>query len=146
MTGVLIIRQPHTEVELEAMYNLRWRILREPWDQPRGSERDEKENDAMKFIALLNNQVIGTARFHKITDHVGQIRYVAVDEAFQNKTIGTNLMSSIHMTARNKRMRYIILNARETAERFFKKLGYTVVEPGPTLFGVIKHFKMKKRL
>ncbi|MBD3229205.1 MAG: GNAT family N-acetyltransferase [Candidatus Lokiarchaeota archaeon] len=146
MTGVLIVRQPHTEKELEAMYDLRWRVLRKPWNQPRGSERDDKEEEAMKFIAVLNDQVIGTARFHNITDRIGQIRYLAVDELFQNKKIGTNLLSSIHMTARNKRFKYIILNARESAVGFFKKLGYSVVEPGPLLFGSIKHFKMKKRL
>ena len=50
------------------------------------------------------------------------------------------------MTARNQRMRYIILNSRESAREFFEKQGYEVIEDGPVLFGLIKHFKMKKRL
>jgi N-acetylglutamate synthase-like GNAT family acetyltransferase len=146
MNGILIIRQPSTEEEVDEMYDLRWTILRKPWDKPRGSERDDKEGDSIPFIALLGENMVGTARFHNITDRIGQIRYLAVEEVFQRKKIGSNIIQSIHMTARNLRMRYIILNAWESSVGFFKKLGYEVVEEGPTLFGEIKHFKMKKRL
>ncbi|TFF86881.1 MAG: N-acetyltransferase [Promethearchaeota archaeon] len=146
MNGILIIRQPRTEGEVNEMYDLRWLILRKPWGEPRGSERDDKEGEAIQFIALLGENIVGTARFHNITDRIGQIRYLAVEEVFQRKKIGANIMQSIHMTARNRRMRYIILNAWESALGFFKKFGYEVVEEGPTLFSEIRLFKMKKRL
>ena len=69
---------------------------------------------------------------------------MAVDELFQRKGIGHNILSSIHMTARNQRIRYIILNSRENSVKFFEKHGYIIVEDGPTQFGIIKLVKMKK--
>ncbi|MHA1269925.1 MAG: GNAT family N-acetyltransferase [Candidatus Helarchaeota archaeon] len=146
MNDILIIRQPHTEYEFEAMYNLRWRILFKPWDQPRGCELDDLENDAISFIALLDDAIIGTARFHKINDRIGQIKFFAVDYEFQNKGIGSNIVYSIHMSAKNQGIKYIILNARENSINFFKKHGYELVGEGPALFGSIKLFKMKNIL
>ena len=112
MEGILIIRQPKTEDEYEAMYDLRWRVLREPWGQPRGTEKDDLESEAHHFIALLDDQVVGTARLHKIKENVGQIRYIAVEDRFRRKKIGWNLMEAIHVTARNRGTRFLILNAR----------------------------------
>jgi len=34
---------PETAVDRERYFDLRWRVLREPWQQPRGSERDDRE-------------------------------------------------------------------------------------------------------
>ncbi|MHA1267255.1 MAG: GNAT family N-acetyltransferase [Candidatus Helarchaeota archaeon] len=140
--NILFIRQPKTQEELTAMYDLRWRILRRPWNQPRGSERDEFEQQAIPFIALLDKKIVGTARFHKINEHVGQIRYLAVEENYQRKGIGSKLLEAIHLTAKNQFFRYLILNARSTAINFFKKHGYSIIGDGPTLFNVIRHKKM----
>ena len=41
------IKEPVTEEEFEQYYILRWRILRQPWNQPRGSEKDDKENKSI---------------------------------------------------------------------------------------------------
>lgn len=142
MKGILIIRQPRTKKEFEMMYDLRWRILREPWNQPRGSEKDQFESQAFHFIALFLNRIVGTARLHMVKDDVGQIRYLAVEEDFRRKGVAGKLMEAIHLTAKNKFIKFLVLNARETAVDFFKKIGYIVIEDGPTLFGEIKHKKM----
>jgi len=142
MNDILIIRQPKTKKEFELMYNLRWRILRQPWNQPKGSEKDELESEAYHFIALLHDKVVGTARFHKLNENVGQIRYLAVEELFRRKGIASKLLEAIHLTAMNQFLKYVILNARETAFEFFEKMGYKVTEDGPILFGEIKHKKM----
>ena len=39
-------RPPQSAEEFAAYYELRWRVLREPWSLPRGSERDELEGSA----------------------------------------------------------------------------------------------------
>ena len=146
MNGILIIRQPKTKDEFESMYDLRWNLLRRPWNQPKGSEKDEKEANSIHFIALLDDRIVGTVRFHKIKENIGQIRYLAVDNNYQGKGIGRNLMETIYITAKNQLFQYFILNARETAVPFFKKLGYKVIEEGPLLFGQIKHKKMLLKL
>ncbi|HUX98666.1 MAG TPA: GNAT family N-acetyltransferase, partial [Candidatus Deferrimicrobium sp.] len=136
MEGILIIRQPITHEEFEAMYDLRWRILRAPWNQPKGSERDEWETKASHFIALLNDKIIGTARLQLINQDakIGQVRYLAIETIFQRKGIGGKLIEAIHLTATNRFLNHLVLNAREHAVKFFEKHGYKVVGEGPLLF------------
>ena len=38
--GMFRLITPQTDTELASYYNFRWRILREPWHMPVGSERD----------------------------------------------------------------------------------------------------------
>lgn len=142
MNDILIIRQPKTKKEFESMYDLRWRILKKPWNQPKGSEKDDKESDAYPFIALFQNKVVGTARFQKLNESFGQIQYLAVEEPFQMKGIGGKLLEAIHLTAMNQLLKFTILNANETAWQFFEKMGYKTIEDGPLLFGAVKHKKI----
>lgn len=130
------------------MYDLRWRVLREPWNQPVGSEKDDREEDSYPFIAMMNNKVVGTARLQeneKIEGKLeGQIRYLAIDENYRNKKIGRDLIAFIEWYAKNKKIAYIKINARKTAKGFFEKQGYEIVSEGHTLFNDIEHFIMKK--
>ena len=142
MQDILIIRQPKHRKEYEAMYNLRWVCLRKPWNQPKGSERDTEESNADHFIAVLHEKIIGTARLQKINENVGQIRYLAVNESYRKKGVASKILEAIHLTAKNKFITYLIINARETAIKFFEKKGYKIVGEGPFLFGEIKHKKM----
>jgi predicted GNAT family N-acyltransferase len=148
MESILIIRQPKTQEEFEAMYELRWKILRMPWNQSRGTERDDLEAKATHFIALLNDKIVGTARLHLINQEakIGQVRYLAVETAVQRRGIGSKILEAIHLTAKNQLLNYLMLNAREHAVKFFENAGYKVVGEGPLLFGAIKHKKMLIKL
>jgi len=148
MTDTIIIRQPTIEKEFAEMYDLRWRILRKPWNQPVGSEKDEREEDSYHFIAILNNKIVGTARLQENEEingkREGQIRYLAVEEEYQNKKIGRDLLAFIDWFAKNKKIAYIQINARKTASEFFIKQGYNILKEGPKLFGEIEHYVMRK--
>jgi len=146
MEDKLIIRKAASKEELEELYDLRWKLLRKPWNQPKGSERDEKEDESYSFIAILDNKIVGTARLHKNNEKEGQIRYLAVEKEYQKMGIGKNLMKKIEMHAINLRLESIILNARKTVENFFEKLDYKVIRTGHTLFNEIEHFVMRKSL
>jgi len=146
MDDKLTIRKAASKEEFEELYDLRWKLLRKPWNQPKGSERDEKEDESYSFIAILNNKIIGTARLHKNNEKEGQIRYLAVEKEYQKIGIGKKLMKKIEMHAINLGLESVILNARKTAEKFFKKLGYKVIRKGHTLFNEIEHFLMRKSL
>lgn len=124
------------------MYDLRWRVLRKPWNQPKGSEKDELELEANHFIALIHDEIVGTARLHRLNENVAQVRYLAVAENYRGKGIAGKIFEAIHLTAKNQFIRYLILNARESAVKFFEKIGYKVIDEGPLLFGEIKHKKM----
>ena len=45
------ITEPKTRDEFEAYYLLRYQVLREPWNQPRGSEKDDMENECIHIMA-----------------------------------------------------------------------------------------------
>jgi N-acetylglutamate synthase-like GNAT family acetyltransferase len=146
----LEIRNPLDKDELKEMFCLRWKVLREPWNQPKGSERDEKDSFHSKFIipiiAIIDNSIAGTIRLHKRTDEEGQLRYLAVDEKFRNLGIGKKLIIYSEKRARDLGFRSLILNARKTATKFFQKLGYEIIKEGPLIFEVIEHYVMEKKL
>ncbi|TFG04405.1 MAG: GNAT family N-acetyltransferase [Promethearchaeota archaeon] len=142
----ITIRQPSSDEEYQRMLDLRWRVLRKPWNQLKGSEIDDKENESNAFIALIGNKIIGTARLHKNSLEEGQIRYIAIKEDFRRKGVGKKLMKHVEKFAKNQGLNRIILNARKTAKSFFDELNYDIVEEGPTLFDEIEHFVMQKKL
>ena len=43
------IRLPKTEDEWEDYYDLRYRVLRQPLNQPRGSEKNDGDEDGIHF-------------------------------------------------------------------------------------------------
>jgi len=49
---LLILRSPKSPDEWDAYFHLRWRILREPWGKPRGSERDSVDDSAFHLLLL----------------------------------------------------------------------------------------------
>ena len=146
MEEPLIIRKPLSKEDYELMYDLRWRVLREPWDQPRGSEKDDIETESHQFIVTLNEKIVATARFHKNSEMEGQIKYLAVEKKYRNRRIATKLMLYIEGVAVNLGLTSILLNTRKTAKEFFEKLDYEIVRDDPLLFNEIEHFTMRKIL
>jgi N-acetylglutamate synthase-like GNAT family acetyltransferase len=140
------ISSPKSKEELEAYYDLRFRILREPWGQPKGSEKDELEGDSIHLAAVENGKVIGCGRLHFNSPEEAQIRYMAVEEDLRGKGVGEKILKELEKRAGTKGAKRIILNSRDTAVGFYKKNSYTTTGKSHTLFGEIPHFKMEKAL
>ena len=142
----MIIKEPETKEEFEQYYDLRWRILRQPWNQPCGSEKDEKENDSIHIMVVLNDKVIGCGRGHFNSNIEAQIRYMAVDKDCQRKGVGTKILKTLERKLKEKGAGVIILNARENAVIFYQNHDYKIIGKGQTLFDVIEHCKMRKEI
>lgn len=141
------IIDPSSERELAAYYALRWRLLREPWGQPPGSERDELEDEAWHVAARsAEGTTIGVGRLHRIAKETGQIRYMAVEPEWQRQGVGAAILATLEAAAIDNGMRRIELDARESALAFYSRRGYAVTGPAPTLFGTIPHRRMAKTL
>ena len=138
----MIIRPPKTKQEFEDYYNVRYELLRGPWNQPRGSEKDDLEDKSFHMAAFDKDKVIGVGRLHKNSDEEGQIRLIAVKEDYRNKGIGKAIMDKLHQKAKELKLKKLMLNARETAVGFYEKLGYKIAAKATTLFGEIKQFRM----
>jgi GNAT superfamily N-acetyltransferase len=142
----LEVREPRMQEEWDAYYDLRWRILREPWHQPRGSERDEYEADAVHVIALCGRKLAGVGRAHLNSAGEAQIRYMAVEPESQGRGIGGAMLQKLESRAVEKGARVFVLNARDVAVPFYTKHGYVVDGPAESLFECIPHWRMSKHL
>lgn len=140
------IRSPKSEKEWEAYYDLRYRILREPWKQPRGSERNEGDEYGIHSAYYDNGKIVGVVRLDKSEESTGQIRFMAVDTNKQGKGIGEQLMQHMERISFDRGDKKIILHAREVALGFYKNLGYSPIEKSYKLFGEIQHYLMEKEL
>jgi ribosomal protein S18 acetylase RimI-like enzyme len=140
------IRSPKTQNEWDSYYDLRYRILRQPWNQPRGSERNEGDDSAIHAAFFENTTIIGVARLDLMENDFGQIRFMAVDITNQGKGIGEKLMLHLEGIAFQNCRKKIILHAREIAIGFYQKLGYQMIEKSHLLFGEIQHYLMEKSL
>lgn len=143
----VIITEPKTSVEFEEYFRLRWRVLREPWHQPQGSERDEMETTSKHFMAVdRTGKIVGVGRIQFNDEHTAQVRYMAVDPAFAEMGIGKMLMAEMEKYVRSTGRNRIFLQAREQALGFYHSLGYRLIEKSYLLFDSIQHFAMDKEL
>lgn len=139
-------REPRTSEEWRAYYNLRWQVLRAPWQQPRGSEKDELDDEALHHMIIDNQQVIAVGRVHFIDTHTAQIRYMAVDPEYEKRGYGKQLLLSLEKSVKENNIHEIILHARESVTGFYEKQGYIIIKPSHTLFKKIKHYLMVKKI
>ena len=77
----MIITSPDSQEDFEKYYSLRWKLLRYPWNQPKGSEKDEFEDTAFHVMICENGRIpVGVGRLHINNDGEAQIRYMAGEE------------------------------------------------------------------
>jgi N-acetylglutamate synthase-like GNAT family acetyltransferase len=138
---------PATAADFAAYYQLRYAVLRAPWQQPPGSER-VPDDDAATHALMLDaaGQAIGVCRLHLQTPREAQIRFMAIHPDYQGQGRGQQLLAYLEQQARQQGARYISLQAREAAVPFYQRCGYTLQEKTHLLFGQIQHYRMEKKL
>ncbi|MFV2056850.1 MAG: GNAT family N-acetyltransferase [Thiohalomonadales bacterium] len=160
-----VIQEPLIDSDWRQYFECRWRILRAPWLQPRGSERDELDpigsiteigDLESRDLALLPirhlmikndaGDVIAVARIHSLNSSEAQIRYMAVDEHYRCRGLASKMLQYLECLAIQRAGKRIFLNARANAQRFYDKHGYAVIGHGELLFNQIAHVKMRKFL
>jgi ribosomal protein S18 acetylase RimI-like enzyme len=152
MNPASIIQSPRTPAEWAAYYALRYAVLRQPWQQPPGSERVPADDEPGTVHALLLADTIGppealaVGMLQPTSNEQGQIRFMAVAPEAAGQGLGQCVVAYLEARARGAGLREIVLHSREKAMGFYEKLGYAVVEPSHLLFGEIQHFLMRKLL
>lgn len=139
------LTEPGSGSDWEKYFDLRWRVLRAPWDQPRGSERDEREAESIHVMICDSSRIplaIGRAHFNSETE--AQVRYMAVDPAFTGRGLGGRVLAELEQRTRDRGATRVVLNARRPAVEFYRKHGYVILGPGETLFGSVEHSRMEK--
>lgn len=144
VTERLTLASPQTAAQWQAYYQLRWQILRAPWQQPLGSERDQQEEDA--YHLMLQNSagdIAAVGRVQQIDATTAQVRYMAVADEWQGQGAGARVLQGLEHYALAQQFSHVVLNARDSAVAFYKKQGYQISGPAPTQFGIVHHRMVK---
>ncbi len=145
--GELILTKVCTAEEFEKYYELRWKKLRAPWNQPKGSELDEFENSSIHLmICDKNRNPVAIGRAHFNSDEEAQIRFMAVDDNWQKKGLGSIILQELEKAIKQAGRKYIVLNSRDSAIGFYEKHGFRLIKKTKLLFGSIPHHIMRKDL
>ena len=142
------IIEPNSPAEFEQYYNLRYEVLRKPWLQPKGSEKDDDDKSSIHRMIIdeSNGKAVAVGRLQFNTSEEAQIRYMAVSDNYQLKGYGNIIVKTLEDIALNKGIRNIILQARENALKFYWKNGYEIIEKSYLLFDEIQHWLMVKKI
>jgi GNAT superfamily N-acetyltransferase len=141
------ISSPISSEEFELYYALRYAVLRAPWNQPPGSEKDAEE--ASSTHAMLTDesgQCLAVGRLQLNTPEEGQIRFMAVHAEHQGKGLGRLVLRYLEEQARLQGAKRMILQARENALNFYLTEGYENAGQSFKLWDIIQHYKMEKVL
>jgi ribosomal protein S18 acetylase RimI-like enzyme len=140
------IIEPQTEEQFEAYYLVRYEVLRKPWNQPKGAERDAIENECIHIMAVDNSdKVLGVCRLQFNSPDEAQLRFMGVSADTQGLGIGKKLISFAEEKVKQNACPKMILHARENAVDFYKKCGYLIVEKSYLMWEEIQHYLMEKR-
>jgi len=143
----ITISSPNSPDEYEEYYFFRWKLLRAPWSQPLGTERDRYDPVARHLLGRDNSgEIVAVGRIHFPESNLAQIRFMATREDYRGLGIGSSILARLERIAIDRGIQAIFLNARTEAVSFYERLGYTVRGRGPTLFGEIEHRTMTKTL
>lgn len=141
------VKQASNKKEIEAIIDLRDKILRKPWDQPRETATDTLEEQSINaFIEDENGTTVACGRLQENENKIGQIRFMAVDNSQQGKGLGKKIVEFLELKGKELGLKTIELQARENAVEFYKSNGYTVKEKSFLLWGLIQHYLMTKDL
>ena len=97
----LLLIEPANSREWEEYFHLRWTVLRQPWNQPRGSERDERENDSVHLMIYdTEHHPIATGRLHFNSPMEAQIRFMAVTPRWRHSGLGSRILRALERRAK----------------------------------------------
>jgi N-acetylglutamate synthase-like GNAT family acetyltransferase len=131
---------------LKAIIELRYSVLRKPWDKPKETATDDLESSSIHAVIKHNTMIIACGRLQNNGDGVGQIRFMAINKDFQRKGLGRLILNRLEDEAKKIHLKKIELQARENACEFYKACGYSIEEKTFLLWDLIQHYKMTKSI
>ena len=135
----------HT-TQIDRIIDLRYNVLRKPWNKPRETATDEFETTSVNAFIEEGNKVIACGRLQDNGGGVGQIRYMAVDPDYRGKGLGKLIVLKLEEEAKLMGLTDIELQARENAVEFYKSQDYIIKETSFKLWDIIQHYLMVKKI
>ena len=137
---------PKSDAEFEAYFHFRWEHLRQPWNFPPGSEKDEYEQVAEhRIITNRKGDIVACGRVHLNTAEEAQIRHIAVHSDHQRKGLGQMIMAALENVAKDLGAERAVTNSREISIDFFSSCGFKIEREAPNELGMLKRQQMVKK-
>src|SRR5215207_2074426 len=126
--NMFTIKIPTTHDDFKAYYALRYRVLREPWGHPKGTEKDDYEPISEHFMAVNEKgEVVGAVKLYEKTGSVGHISHLAVAPEHQHRGVGHLLLETVEQRARARGFCSLATMAHLTTTIYFEKYGFQIV-------------------
>lgn len=141
------IKTPKTRDDFKAYYALRYKVLREPWGHPKGTEKDDYEPISEHFMAVdENGDVVGVAKLYEKAEGVGHVSHFAVSPDHQHKGVGHLLLQTVEQRAQELGFTVLGTMARATATAYFERAGFHVAGIATLHLGTTHLVWMEKAL
>lgn len=138
---------PETPDQFETYYDLRWRVLREPFQRPRGSEQDEYDQVGYhRMVVNSAGKAVAVGRLHFNSPDEGQIRFMASAPEHRGEGHGVAIVYALEQLARAEGAKHIVINSRDNTLGFYIKCGYDVVEEADTVKNPQAEHQLRKTL
>ncbi len=144
----ITIKTPTTRDDFKAYYDLRYSVLREPWGQPRGSEKDDYEPISRHFMAvdLETGAPVGVVKLLEKSPGVGWFSHMAVRPDCQRQGIGKMLVAAVEQAAREMGFSVLGCMSRLNTTSYFERMGFKVTGLPSSYFGTTQVVWMEKSL
>ena len=145
---MIAIKSPVTRDDFKAYYELRYKVLREPWGLPRGSEKDDYEPISQHFMAVNDEsgELLGCLKFFEKEAGVAWVSHLAVADKHQRKGIGKSMLAHVEDLARRQGFTRIGCLSRLNTTDYFERAGYSISGLPTHYFGTTQVVWMEKKL
>ena len=145
---MIVIRTPESMDDFRAYYALRYHVLREPWGQARGTEKDDYEPLCQHLMAVddQTGEVVGVIKWMERDPGVAWLSHLAIAAERQKQGIGQLLVHAVEDAARVQGCRVIGANSRLNSTDYFERLGYRIEGLPDRYFSTIQVVWMAKEL
>lgn len=142
------IVSPKTRDDFKNYYDLRYKVLREPWAQQRGTEKDDFEPISKHFMAVddQSGKIVGVVKLLEKEPSLGWFSHMAVLPSYQHKGIGKLLIKFIEEEAKREGYSRLGCYSRLNTTAYFEKAGYVINGLPSHYFGTTQVVWMEKTL
>ena len=134
------------------LHDIRSKVLRNGLDPTMCTFEGDTRINSFHIGAFNNNKILGGVSLIKNNcdenGEVGcfQLRGLCVYNEFQNHGIGTKIIHKIENIITEMNIKYVWMNARESAVKFYLKLGYTNSNKSKIIGNIGLHYMLYKYL
>lgn len=143
MSGIRFCQIPFSSLFYDELLQLRQTVLRTPLGRVLEFEQVRTDHHDRHLGAVQAEKLIAVITLTPQTPDTLRMRQMAIAPDHQAQGIGRRLLQWAEQEAFTPACSFIVLDARESALGFYKKLGYTVVGE-PFVKSGIPHRYMRK--